>query len=880
MTSTRHASDPSTRHDVPAPGPPGAPGRPRHHRSGGDGDPSRTGAVWVAGTGALLLLAAAAVFIAVRWDQIPASAKLGAVAALTGAFLLAGRRLRHSLPATAGALFHLGTFLVPVDVAALAVRAELGWEQLLLVEGLVCTVAFALAARAERSHVLWWGTVAAVVLASAGVGATTPVPAPVALVAVAAVALVAGRPHESIPWALVAGLGPVGGLALTGTGIAPGVLEQLGLTGGQPRLVGLLVGNAAAAVLGTVARRRLDPALASLAIACATSGASVSGVQLDLTARSWMVGFCALLAVVEAGTLLARRDPFWSRPSDQLATLAEVLAVPGSLAAAGALLLAPLVSLHSPHGAVATALLAATWLMADLRRRAGGGTPVSLALLLGGRLPLATLGIGACAPAAVLLATGSGPAAAVALTATAALLLTGGRPLAAATAAAMTTLAPLAALGAPERSLPSSWLVDGSTSWPMADATGLRLACLAAVGIGGSLLLARAMRWRADLETSQRRPAATGTWLLALVALAPLAVAGAAAGSVTSAPGPVLLGSAGLGWLVALAGDPRRDAVRDGSTIPHLGPAVAIRLVGAALVVGACAHVGTSHALAAAALVTALLVLDAWRLDDPVVTLGLVGALPVLTAATGRTAGLGSPRIGVGLAMAAVVVGGITSLLPTRWRLPVGVSVGTLAALGLALAGGEPVALADALLVVGGAAGIAGTALRRPDIAFTGGVAVTLGTWGRLVEAEVSISEPYLVPVAALLLVAGWGARRTAGSWVTTAPAVALLGGAALSERLAGGGGGHALLAGAVGVAAVAAGGTWRLAAPLVIGTGLLAALAVHESIGVTASVPTWAWLALGGSALLGAGVLLERAQLGPLESGRRLVDVVQERFR
>lgn len=880
MTSTRHAIDPSARHDAPPPGPPGASGGPRHPRPGAGGDPSRTGAVWVAGTGALLLLAAAAVFVAVRWDQIPASAKLGALAALTGAFLLAGRRLRDSLPATAGALFHLGAFLVPVDVAALAVRAELGWGQLLLVEGLVCTVTFALAARAERSHVLWWGSVAAVVLAAAGVGATTPVPAPVALVAAAAVALVAGRPHESVPWALVAGLGPVVGLVLTGTGLAPGVVERLGLGEGQPRLVGLLAGSAAAAVLGTVARRRLDPAIASLAIACATSGAAVSGVRLDLTAGSWVVGSCALLAVVEAGALLARHDPFWSRPSDQLAVVAEVLAVPGSLAAAGALLLAPLVALHAPHGAVATGLLTATWLMADLRRRAGRGTPVSLALLLGGRLPLATVGIGACAPAAVLLGTGSGPAAAVALTATAALLLTGGRPLAAATAVALTTLAPLAALGAPERSLPSSWLVDGSSSWPMAEATGLRLACLAAVGIGGSVLLARAVRWRADLEASQRRPAATGTWLLALVALGPLAVACAAAGSITGAPGPVLLGSAGLGWLVALAADPRRPVTWAGSTTPHLSPTIAIRLAGAALAVGACASVGTSHALAVAALVAALCALDAWRLDEPVVTLGLVGALPVLAAATGQTAGLSSPRIGVGLALAAVVAGGITSLLPMRWRLPVGMSVGTLAALGLALAAGEPLALADALLVVGGAVAVAGTALRRPDVAVTGGVAVTLGTWGRLLEADVSVSEPYLVPVAALLLIAGWGSRHTAGSWVTTGPAIALLGGAALSERLAGGSGGHALLAGAVGVAAVTAGGTWRLAAPLVLGTGVLVALAVHESLGVTASVPTWAWLALGGAILLGAGVLLERAQLGPLESGRRLVDVVQERFR
>src|SRR5207244_1935254 len=51
---------------------------------------NRTGAVWVAGTGAFLLLAATALFVAVRWDDIPGAAKLGIVGALTGAFLLGG----------------------------------------------------------------------------------------------------------------------------------------------------------------------------------------------------------------------------------------------------------------------------------------------------------------------------------------------------------------------------------------------------------------------------------------------------------------------------------------------------------------------------------------------------------------------------------------------------------------------------------------------------------------------------------------------------------------------------------------------------------------------------------------------------------------------
>ena len=870
--------------DAPAPptapptAPAGPPPRPTGTPPGGatapgptGPDPSRTGAVWVTGTGAFLLLAAAAVFVAVRWDEIPAAAKLAALAALTGAFLLGGRRLRPALPATAGALFHLGAFLVPVDVAALAVRAELTWGALLLVEGLVCTLTFTLAARAERSIVLRWGAVAAVVVAAAGVGATTPVPAPVALAGVAVAALAARREDDALPLALVAGLGPVAGFALAGSGLAPGVLEHLGLAGDLPRAAGLVAGGASAVVLGTLAHRRLDPALAHLAVACALSGTVVSGADaLDPTGWSGVVGACAVLAVVEAGALVARRDPFWSGPTGWLALVAEGLAVPATVAAAVALLVAPIVTIHAPDGALAAALVGATWVMADLRRRAGTRTPLTIALLLGGRLPLATIGIATCLPAAALLATGSVLVAAVALVLMAAVLLGGGRPLAAGAAAAMSTLAPLTTLGHPQDSFFSSG--------PTPDPTDLRFACAVAVGVAGSLLLARAVRWRTDLDQVQGRQAEAGTWLLALVSLGPLGVAGLIAAD-TWRPGTVLVVAALLMWLVALVADPARAPEGAAARFP-VGPASAIRLVGLVAVLGTCDSVGSRDALVVATLATALVVLDAWRLDEPVLALGLVGALPVLAVAGGQLAELSTPRAGVGLAVAAVVVGGITSILPSRWHPPGVASAGVLAVFGLLLAAGDQTALADALLVEGAAMVVVGASARRTELSMAGGVGLTLGAWARLLDAEVSISEPYLVPVVVLLLLAGWEGRAAMSSWVSVGPSLALLGGSALAERVGGGTGGHALLAGALGVVAVAAGGRWRLAAPLVLGTGLLAALAVHESLGVTAGVPTWAWLALGGTTLLTSGVLLERAQLGPLESGRRLVDVVQERFR
>jgi len=89
----------------------------------------------------------------------------------------------------------------------------------------------------------------------------------------------------------------------------------------------------------------------------------------------------------------------------------------------------------------------------------------------------------------------------------------------------------------------------------------------------------------------------------------------------------------------------------------------------------------------------------------------------------------------------------------------------------------------------------------------------------------------------------------------------------------------HALVAGAIGLAAVMVGGTKRLIAPLLLGTALLVGLTAHESLGVTREVPTWGWLALGGTVLLLAGVAMERLDTDPLESGRRVIDIVGERF-
>ena len=111
---------------LPPPPTPPAPPSPPPSAADDAPDRSRTGAIWVTGTGAFLLLAAASVFVAVQWEHLSDVVKLAILGALTGGFLLAGRHIRRDLPATGGVLFHLGALLVPLNVATIAIHASIG----------------------------------------------------------------------------------------------------------------------------------------------------------------------------------------------------------------------------------------------------------------------------------------------------------------------------------------------------------------------------------------------------------------------------------------------------------------------------------------------------------------------------------------------------------------------------------------------------------------------------------------------------------------------------------------------------------------------------------------------------------------------------------
>lgn len=287
-------------------------------------------------------------------------------------------------------------------------------------------------------------------------------------------------------------------------------------------------------------------------------------------------------------------------------------------------------------------------------------------------------------------------------------------------------------------------------------------------------------------------------------------------------------------------------------------------------------------AIAVGLLAAVLFAVDALRLDVPELGIASALAMQVVVGSLAASAGLGEPDVGLALAVGGLVWAGFSAVAEGRWRIPffAGAVLGVVG--GLAFAWQDPRAFSDVVVVAGALFVALGVAHRNDIVGHGGGILMIVGIFGHLAAVDVTVAEAYALPVAAHLLIAGWRARAgdySVSSWWAYAPAVAVMGLVSLSERMGGGESWHALAAGAAGLLGVAIGGWYRQAGPLFTGTALLVAVAVHESLGTLAGTPTWAWLAAGGTTLLSVGIALERSDQSPVEVGRRLVDVMHERF-
>ncbi len=594
------------------------------------------------------------------------------------------------------------------------------------------------------------------------------------------------------------------------------------------------------ALAGATHRSRLLVHLALLAPVTAAAGLLV---RTDPGRTAELLQLPLLLVFVEAAALAGARDLLWREPSDRLAFLAELgalLVLPTALQVAVSPALAEQLPGATAAAAVAPdAAAAAAWLVAAL----AAGLATVRHTLPARRVWLPGLvAVGLLAGAGVASATDDPVAVSLvlAVTALAAAVSRGGRDTAAAVVAgAVGLVAVVSGVAHPAGVLPAAALVVAAGVLPVA-------------------------RGIAD-GRSGTRAALVGT----LTALAAIAL-------VTLAPAEHLLADPAMAVVavlafVALAVGIDRDRVA----------ADAAR--GAVVLVSLAVLPWTPGDAAVPLVVAAVLLLaETVRLGRP--WLAPLAAVPVHHALVVVGVANGASPAVIGLCLVAGAVGwaAVSLAADARWHLPVLAIAASVGPVGWALTLTEQRAAGVATLLVGAAAVVAGVARGRPLVGHVGGGLLTLGTWLLLEDASVGLVEAYAAPVAAHLAGAGHQARRRdqeVSSWVAYAPAILLLAGPALVERLAGGGGGHALVVGTVGVVAVTAGAFRRLAAPLVLGVLLLVGVTLHEAFAVVASVPTWAWLATGGAVLLAAGVALERAGTSPVAAGRRAVAGFTQRF-
>ena len=789
-------------------------------------------AAWVAAVGVALVLTAAAVLVVPAWNHIGSGVKLAGLVALNGLVAAAAAWARRSFPVVARSLAHLAaTLVVPSGVAVMA-TAHQHWPAAIAVGGACGVVACVLQSRRWSASWLLPAAELAGALSLAGIATGTMVPLGVALVAAAAALLVAGWNRGAARLAILAAAVPTLS-ALGALGVGPGTAVRLGARGDVLIWAGPVAGLIAAAVLVVVARRQRTMGLVPPAASALLSGLVAGLAQGHAPFSLWagLPAFAVLLTLAVGDWLAAQADTTDTTDSPRsLATVARVTtsAAHGALTGVGALLVAvPFAIAHHAHRDVTLAGTMALWAVAFLAA--------------GLRRPRVS-------PIATDAASASGPAS---------------RP---------PWWTPLAAL---ERA-----------------AAGLAIVAAAAAATGGHLT-------------------------------APIAGVALTIGLVVAARSHVGRTMAKSAWQVLLT---ERIALAAITLVAaaHRGDRVSlvVGVAGAALAL----VVGDRHnpverqlVVAAVALAATVLVAWGWPVAAWAMAMGFAGAVVVLLAgrcvhgaaavlvpfaATVLVAGhAGSPATALTLLLAAAAVTGMAMVFE-RWTPldTLAVALGIGAAL-MAVDAGLDNYLSLAIALIGAQSFLYGTVRRERRLQAAGAMGFAIGA---LSLPWTSGFVPWLVHglaphgvtgtdlgVAVLvvgLLAGGIRLRqvnRSLSSWIAYGPGLALAGLHLLSTQVPAHQNGRIAVTIGLGVCAVAVGGLRRLAAPLLVGTGLLVAATVLAAGHQLASLPVWVWLAVGGLVLLALALLIEKRspagdddrELDAGRDGERLVQVVWRRF-
>jgi len=231
-------------------------------------------------------------------------------------------------------------------------------------------------------------------------------------------------------------------------------------------------------------------------------------------------------------------------------------------------------------------------------------------------------------------------------------------------------------------------------------------------------------------------------------------------------------------------------------------------------------------------------------------------------AAVGADQGLAADQVG-GLLLAAVAVCALLALVlrDQNHRLGTEVAGASTAIAAIACAAGDPGWLSWTLAGSGLAALVVSVRPDRRPVGLLGGLLLSASSWVRLADAGVKAPEPYVAPLAAAALVAGWFRRRshpTASSWEAYGTALSLALFPSLLRSFADATPARGLLLLVACVSLVLIGAATRQQAPLALGAVVGAVDAVWLLAPYANALPRWLLLGSFGLLLVLVGATYE----------------------